>query len=576
MSRNLKVSIWIGFIAALLFIPFIGNLHLFDWDEINFAESAREMLVTKDYLNVQIFYESFWEKPPLFIWFQAIAMKIFGVNEFAARFPNAIAGVISLVLLFNIGRKLKDEKFGIIWATAYAVSLLPFFYFKSGIIDPWFNLFIFLGITNYIYAQQDSNFKKKYIYIAFSALFIGLAVLTKGPVALGVFGLTAVGLLIKERFKLHLKFGHVLVFALVFAISGGFWFLLQIANGNWQTVVDFMVYQVRLFSIEDSGHGGFPLYHFVVLLFGMFPISLFAIHGHKKSVAFRPKVDYFRAGMLYSFWIVLILFSIVKTKIVHYSSFCYFPMSFLAAYSVYGIIKERKTLPKWLSIGQLFLTFLIGFIVFLAPIFDKNKGWFIEKLNITHSFTVGNLQGNPGWSVWESIIGVLLIAGMIFSLIKIKKGKSLKGFRFMAITAIIFIYATMIFITPGAEKYSQNSAIEFFKSKKGEDVYVQTFYKSYAKLFYPQLEPFSDEHPFMLIWNEKKKDVTEKIIDTKELYFTNWLAEGDIDKTAYFVVRIDKKEQTLNRFKKVQVLYEKNGYVFCIREPEKKEVNNND
>ena len=52
----------------LLFIPFIGHVHLFDWDEINFAEAAREMILTGDWLNVQLNFEPFWEKPPLFIW----------------------------------------------------------------------------------------------------------------------------------------------------------------------------------------------------------------------------------------------------------------------------------------------------------------------------------------------------------------------------------------------------------------------------------------------------------------------------------------------------------------------------
>lgn len=571
MSKSVRTSILIGLTATLLFVPFIGRLHLFDWDEINFAESAREMILTGDYLNVQVFYEPFWEKPPLFIWFQALSMKIFGVNEFAARFPNAVAGIVTLIVLFTYGRKLKDEKFGLIWAGAYAASLLPFFYFKSGIIDPWFNLFIFLGIADYIWAQKEKHNNKKYFYIIFSAIFIGLGVLTKGPVALGIFGLTAIALLIRERFQLHLKFGHVIVFAIVFAITGGFWFILQIANGNWQTVVDFIVYQIRLFSIEDSGHGGFPLYHFVVLLFGVFPISLFAIHGHKSSKIYKDNLNYFKAGMLFSFWIVLILFSIVKTKIVHYSSFCYFPMSFLAAYSVYSLIKEKKRLPKWLSIGQLVITILIGFIILIVPVFDKNKAWFIDKFNITHSFTLGNLSAEPGWSGWESTIGIFLIIGMIISLYKIKKGKTFKGFRLMAIVSVIFIYSTVIFITPGAEKYSQNAAIEFFKSKEGEDVYVQTFYKSFAKYFYPKFENFSEDHPFTIEWNRRKVDVKEKIIDIKEIYYRRWLAEGNIDKTAYFVIRIDKKEEILKRFPKVSVLYEKNGYVFCIRKPENKQ-----
>jgi 4-amino-4-deoxy-L-arabinose transferase-like glycosyltransferase len=57
---RLLVVLW----GALLFLPFLGAAHLFDWDEINFAESAREMLVTGNYQQVQINYKPFMEKPP--------------------------------------------------------------------------------------------------------------------------------------------------------------------------------------------------------------------------------------------------------------------------------------------------------------------------------------------------------------------------------------------------------------------------------------------------------------------------------------------------------------------------------
>src|SRR4030066_2459796 len=98
----------IGAIAALLFIPFLGGVHLFDWDEINFAESAREMIESGDYLTVQINFTQFWEKPPLFIWMQVVSMKLFGINEFAARFPNAICGIITLLTLYSIGKRIYD------------------------------------------------------------------------------------------------------------------------------------------------------------------------------------------------------------------------------------------------------------------------------------------------------------------------------------------------------------------------------------------------------------------------------------------------------------------------------------
>ena len=86
-------------IGLLFFLPFLGSVHLFDWDEINFAESSREMLVSKNFFQVQINYEPFMEKPPLFFWLQSFSMFVFGVTEFAARFPNAIFGVLTLYMI---------------------------------------------------------------------------------------------------------------------------------------------------------------------------------------------------------------------------------------------------------------------------------------------------------------------------------------------------------------------------------------------------------------------------------------------------------------------------------------------
>ena len=99
--RNYAIQLLIIIFGLILFLP-TGNVHLFDWDEINFAEAAREMLVTGDYFTVTIDFQPFWEKPPFFIWLQAFSMQIFGINEFAARLPNALCGVLTLIILFNI------------------------------------------------------------------------------------------------------------------------------------------------------------------------------------------------------------------------------------------------------------------------------------------------------------------------------------------------------------------------------------------------------------------------------------------------------------------------------------------
>jgi len=563
MSRDFKISLIITGIASLLFIPFIGKLYLFDWDEINFAESAREMLLTKDFMTVRIFFEPFWEKPPLFIWLQVLSMKIFGINEFAARFPNAIAGIITLNVLYFGGRKLLNEKFGIIWAVAYGVSILPFTYFKSGIIDPWFNLFIFLGVAFYIYAQKEPMSKPKFVNVVLSAAFLGLAVLTKGPVAILVFGLTVFILLIIERFKLYLNTGQVATFVSVVILVGGFWFILQILTGNWQTVVDFFVYQIRLFKEKDAGHGGFPLYHFFVLFIGVFPASVFAIYGHKKIQTYPDSIEYFRKVMLILFWVVLILFSIVKTKIVHYSSLCYFPISFLAAYVVYDLMDKKRRAPRWLTITLICQVLIIGLTIITFPVFDMIKNRLIETQKITHAFTIGNLQADPGYTGFEVLIGILLIIGFVIGVIWIKKDKIVPGFKMMAVTSAITIFMVIYFITPGIEMYTQNALIEFFESKKTEDAYFQTHHKSYTKYFYADLQEFDSDNPFIKAL--KKEEIKRNAKVDKNWYFTHWILTGDIDKDAYFVMRINKKEKMLSTYPALEVIQEKNGYVFCKR-----------
>ena len=190
-------------LGIFLFIPFLGNFHLFDWDEINFAESSREMLVSGNYLQVQVNFEPFQEKPPLFFWIQSLSMKVFGVNEFGARFPNAFLGILSMLILFGIGKKIRDVKLGLIWVLIYVGSFLPFLYFRSGIIDPLFNLFIFLGIFQLLTLIGSTEKKVRNRHALLSGLFIGMAIITKGPVGLLLILLTFLVYWIFDKFHIQ-------------------------------------------------------------------------------------------------------------------------------------------------------------------------------------------------------------------------------------------------------------------------------------------------------------------------------------------------------------------------------------
>lgn len=541
-KKQILFQIIVALVAALLFISFIGKVHLFDWDELNFAESAREMILTGDYLTLRIRFEPFWEKPPLFIWLQVLSMKTFGINEFAARFPNTLCGIMTLLVLFNLGKRLYDSKFAFLWTLAYAGSLLPFLYFKSGIIDPWFNLFTFLGIIYWVFAIDTAVLYKKYLYSLLSALFLGLAIMTKGPVSILVFGLLALTLVLLNGFRIGLNWKQLLLFVLCLIFTGGFWFILQVFSGNFDIIRDFIVYQIHLFKTKDAGHGGFPFYHFIIVLLGVFPASVFAIQGHRYK-GIRDQKKLVHTSMIVLLWIVLMLFSVVKTKIVHYSSLTYFPVTYLAAYAGYNIINRTFKYHIWQKILIGIIGSVYSVIIIILPWLYANRNFLIESGLISDSFVVGNLQAETGWSPFISLIGFGLITGMILSFILSKKNKTV-SLMILYISTLIFVCMSVLFITKGAEKISQYAAIEFIKDKSQKDVYIQTFYKSYAVLFYGQ----------------QKQPANTRIFDKE------WLLNGNIDKDAYFIQRINKKEEVIDRYPELTLLYEKNGYVFFLRE----------
>jgi 4-amino-4-deoxy-L-arabinose transferase-like glycosyltransferase len=544
LNRKFIPELLIIISGALLYIPFLGGVHLFDWDEINFAESAREMIVTGDYLTVSINFKPFWEKPPLFIWFQVLSMKLFGINEFAARFPNSICGIFTLLFLYRTGRKIHDRSFGFFWILVYAGSILPFFYFKSGIIDPWFNLFIFSGLVCFILFLDTEKPSQRWFRLFASAALIGLGVLTKGPVAVLISGLVIAVYWILNKFRLRINAIEILGYLFVLILVGGMWFLIQIIIGNYQVVADFLTYQLRLFKNQDAGHGGFFLYHAVILFFGVFPASVFALKGFRRGYYDDPFQKRFKLWMIIIFLVVFILFSIVRTKIVHYSSLCYFPLTYFGAYAISRIINNRTRNYSWVFIIYSVTGILYGIAGGLLPFLMMNKNRILEAGWIKDEFAAANLQAEVNWSGYEALIAIPLIAGIIIALFLMGRKKKLASI-FIFGSAMIWIILNMLIITPKVEKITQNALIEFCKERAGENCYVETLgMKSYAHLFY----------------TEKKIPLNKNSRDQE------WLLTGPIDKPVYFILRNRSAAKYRELYPHLTTYYEKNGYVFLKRD----------
>jgi 4-amino-4-deoxy-L-arabinose transferase-like glycosyltransferase len=547
--KKKTLIILIASIAALFFIPFLGRVHLFDWDEINFAECSREMIKMKDYTRVYINFLPFWEKPPLFFWLQSTSMKIFGITDFAARFPNAICGVITLVVVFLCGSRIYDRKFGLLWALAFGGSLFPNMYFKSGIIDPWFNLFTFLSLYFFIlYHWQRNGLEKKdkasgsLTKVLCSGIFMGLAVLTKGQVALMVFLMVLAVYFIYNRFRFYFGWGQAGLFLLVALLVTFSWYGFEtIKNGPW-FINEFLKYQYRLFTTHDADQEGFLGYHYIVILIGCFPASIFAIPSFFKTSYDNPCDKDFKKWMQFLFWVVTLLFTIVQSRIIHYSSMAWFPVTFLAAYSFYKWDAKKMNYKRYVGAIAASIGGLITLVLFIVPFFAMN----IKKIIpfVKDVFAQANMEAQVNWTGLECGIGLLLLIIIILGLRQLRKNQFLSAAGiFFGGTALVVFLASAI-IVPKVEQYSQDAAIEFYIQKRGEDCYVNTLgYKSYAQLFYTR----------------KERPVN------KNAYSEEWLLTGEIDKPVFFVSRVDRINN-YSKYTQLKELYRKNGFVFLKRD----------
>jgi hypothetical protein len=562
------LRIYILLAGCLLFIPFLGAVHLFDWDEINFAECAREMITTGDYSTAQINYFPFWEKPPLFIWMQVASMKVFGINEFAARFPNAICGITTLLLVFNAGRKLYDSRFGLLWSLAFAGSLLPHFYFKSGIIDPWFNLFIFSGIYHFILYTNDpgsgSFFNRR---ILASAGFIALAVLTKGPVALLVFGLCFIVFRLISRRKV-MTWKHFILFGVISLGLGSIWFLILVFQGRPEIILDFLTYQIRLLTTGDSDHGGPVYYHWVVLLIGCFPASILALRGFRKSESDTPFQNHFKRWMLILFWVVLILFSLVKTKIVHYSSLCYFPLTFLAAHTAWKMMNGEIQWKRWMSALILLIGGVVGLLLTSIQFVVVFRKEIIASGLIHDNFASANLLSDVPWTGAEFLIGILFLAGVGACIVWVVKKQISRAILSLFILTLVSTSLSSLIFAPKVEGYSQRAAIEFYQGLKNTDCYVNVYgFKSYAQLFYSAKKPEACRNEGFRAYIVRSNPLHYKLDPfTLEWYHTDWLLKDKLDKPVYILSKITGKEEFLREFPAFKEIGEKNGFVFFKRE----------
>jgi 4-amino-4-deoxy-L-arabinose transferase-like glycosyltransferase len=312
---------WLLFVVAALFL-FLGTRGLNEPDEGRYAEIAREMAVTGEWLVPHLNGFEHFQKPPLLYWLTAASIRVLGANEWAARLPSALAALGVVLLTHGIARRLFDR------ATAVAAVLVvvsSFEFFALGrLLTP--DMLLTFWVTAAIAALVSG---RRWLFF----ICMGFGFLTKGPMALVVPVSAAFGWQMFPRpdgEKLKLPWGRGMALTLGVGLS---WFvLLSVRNG---ALLDYFWRYELVERFTSSAHGrSKPFWYFApVLVVGFLPWIFFLPAQAKELWTRWKKSEWMNTDGLLCCWIILplIILSLSGSKLPTYILPLFPALSMLAA-----------------------------------------------------------------------------------------------------------------------------------------------------------------------------------------------------------------------------------------------------
>ncbi|HEX4045269.1 MAG TPA: glycosyltransferase family 39 protein [Gammaproteobacteria bacterium] len=325
-ERNWLIDLALLTILLLFFYLLgLGAYPLFTPDEGRYTEVAREMLVTGDYITPRVNGVVFLDKPILYYWLQAIALQLFGANEWAARFSPAMLGIFGVLFTYVCGRKLYDRRTGLFAAIVLATSPLYFGGAHYANLDLEVAVWISAAMLCFITAVQPLLLNKptanqRFLFAAYG--FAALAFLTKGLIGL-VFPAMVAGCWLLLMGRLHfLTKLRVLSGLLLFIVIVLPWYLLA-QQANPEFLHYFFVGQQfeRFLSANDFNNKTVVWFYLPVILIGFFPWTVFLCQAFNQAIrsVWQDKQQHAITCFLL-LWAVLIFifFSLPRSKLIGY------------------------------------------------------------------------------------------------------------------------------------------------------------------------------------------------------------------------------------------------------------------
>lgn len=473
--------------AVLLYLPGLGVPSLWDIDEGNNAECACEMRESGNWIVPTFNHQLRTDKPALLYWCQVAAYHLCGVGEFAARLPSAAAALLTVLLTYELGRRMFGALAGLLAGLALASALLfggsAHFANPDALLNACTMLTFLLFWDGY--TRDDPG------WLAWVGVSTGLGFLAKGPVGL-VLPLAVINLYLlwARQWRQWLR-PRMLLGVLLWVLVAVPWYALVGAETKGEFLRGFFgIHNLERALQPMEGHGGPVYYHALSLLLGFLPWSVFLLPTVRNAVReARSNDDGPRqATRFLACWIAVyfVSFSISRTKLPNY---------ILPLYPAVALLTGRF-LDRWrrgeIAVRRSVLPVSLGCWALVG------MGLTLGLLVVSGALDVPQLQHHlPGMEegAW---LGVLPLVGAGGAWLCLRRGARGSALGWLATTAVLFGVGVFTWGGPAldAHKAPRPLVAEAVLLQPERDIRIGCYgYFQPSLVFYCQrkVEVFTDE-----------------------------------------------------------------------------------
>ena len=537
---------FLGLLIVCYFIFFfnIGNYPLMDVDETRYVSMARDMFHCKDFLTLYLNGEFFFEKPPLYFWGECLSFAIFGkVTEFTARFPVALYGTLSTLLLYFTGKKIVSRRFGVISALILATTLEFVILAKFAILDIVVTTCVGFSVMFGFLTQfvQDKN--KKYMWWLFY-IFSGLAVMAKGiPGFVVPFAVMFFVTIANKTFKQVFKPQYILPGFLLFFLIVLPWHLIMFKIHDPLFFHEYIIkHHIERFLNSNEINREQPFYFYILtVLWGLVPwiFSAIAVGITKLKSIKKFNVTELSNPQKYllfnaiAFVVTMLFFSSSSTKLITYI----LPVYFFTA-CILGFVWEDYMFNKKYEKPINITVYILGGICILAGILTCFAKFVLPAQTYSDLLTIK----------WFCIILVLAfgISSILCAVKKHPKGVFACYVLFILITSA---FGTKLFYNMDY-KFGQNDLMRFAKyaHENGKKVAVINDERKYSVVYYYGIPTDMDSRNVLFITLNDKEEMKQlgHILDDKNIVAIIRKKQfQEIDKTLDFDVILEGRKHLL-------------------------------